>query len=163
VDVIDKLLLALKELLKSIKIDVNNATLHEQLVRFALAVQKGGDSIKPAVKAVIDNHWETLYQMHGKDLSAFSAAFLEKNKDSDSVPHLISAAIAVSLIDNNNNKTKAEEIIFRMADGDKYARTRSLDNCLLARKALRSFKSSRVQEFTTKAAEWYPHAAALRS
>jgi peptide alpha-N-acetyltransferase len=160
--VIDKLLLALRELLKSIKLDANNATLHEQLVRFALAVQKEGNSIKPAVKAVIDSHWETLYQSHGKSLSAFTAAFLKKNKDSGSVPHLISAAIAVSLIDTND-KAKAEEIVFRIADGDKFARTRTLENCLLARKTLKTFKSSRVQEFTTKAAGWFPHATALRS
>ncbi|KAG0242048.1 N-alpha-acetyltransferase 16, NatA auxiliary subunit-like protein [Mortierella sp. GBAus27b] len=157
----NKLLLALRELLKSIKLDANNATLHEQLVRFALAVQKEGNSIKPAVKAVIDSHWETLYQSHGKSLSAFTAAFLKKNKDSGSVPHLISAAIAVSLIDTNN-KAKAEEIVFRIADGDNFARTRTLENCLLARKTLKTFKSSRVQEFTTKAAGWFPHATALR-
>ncbi|KAF9353908.1 N-alpha-acetyltransferase 15, NatA auxiliary subunit [Mortierella sp. NVP85] len=158
----NKLALALRELLKSIKIDANNATLHEQLVRFALAVQKAGDTIKPAVKTVIDSHWEMLYQKNGKDLASFTAAFLNENKDSGSVPHLISAAMAVSLIDTSNKgKSKAEEIIFRITDA-KFAGTRSLENCLLARKTLKAFKSGRVLEFTKKAAEWYPLATALR-
>lgn len=158
----DKLMLSLQSLLKAHKIDANSATLHEQLVRFALAVQKAGDSLKPAVKSVIDKHWGTLYQPHAKDLSTFTAAFLEKNKDQSSVPHLISAAIAISLIDPANNKTKAEDVLFLIVD-DKYVKTRSLENCLLARKTLKSLRSSRVQEFTTKAAEWYPRANALRS
>ncbi|KAF8926049.1 NMDA receptor-regulated protein 1-domain-containing protein [Dissophora ornata] len=159
----NKLLLALKALLKSHKIDANSATLHEQLVRFALAVQKAGDSLKPTVKSVIDNHWNTLYQSYGKDLSGFTAAFLEKNKEEGSVPHLVSAAIAVSLIDPVNNKAKAEDILFLMADSDKYESTRSLENCLLAKKMLKSLRSSRLQEFTAKAAKWFPKATALQS
>ncbi|KAG0253742.1 N-alpha-acetyltransferase 16, NatA auxiliary subunit [Mortierella polycephala] len=155
----NKLLLALKSLLKSIKIDANNATLHEQLVRFALAVQKAGDTLKPAVKSVINKHWETLYQ--GKDLSGFNAQFLAKNKDLGSVPHLISAAIAVSLI-HPNDKTKAEEILFAMGE-DKYVSTRSLENCLLSMKTLKSLRSNRLQEFKTKAAKWYPKATAFQS
>ncbi|KAI8598904.1 NMDA receptor-regulated protein 1-domain-containing protein [Dissophora ornata] len=161
----NKLLLALQSLLKAFKLDASNATLHEQLVRFALAVQKAGDSLKPTVKSVIDKHWDTLYQSHGKDLSAFTAAFLERSKDQGSVPDLISAAIAVSLVDPANNKAKAEDMLFLTVDdrGNKYVRTRSLDNCLLARKTLKSLRSSRVQEFTAKAAEWYPRANALQS
>ncbi|KAI7830391.1 NMDA receptor-regulated protein 1-domain-containing protein [Gamsiella multidivaricata] len=160
----NKLLLALKALLKSVQIDKTNATLHEQLVRFALAVQKPGDSIKPAVKSVIDKHWDTLYQGHAKDLSAFTSTFLETTaKKLSSVPHLISAAIAVSLIEpGNSGKTKAEEILFLMA-ADTYVRTRSLENCLLARKTLKNLKSSRVQEFTAKAREWYSKATVLQS
>ncbi|KAF9157176.1 N-alpha-acetyltransferase 16, NatA auxiliary subunit [Mortierella sp. AD010] len=150
----NKLLLALKALLKSHKIDANNSVLHEQLVRFALAVRKAGNSIKPAVKAVIDKHWDTLYQGKGDDLASFTASFIEKNKDLGSVPHLISAAIAVYLI-NPDEKSKAEDIMFSMAS-DKYVKTRSYENCIFARKTLKSWRSSRVKEFSAKAAEWYP-------
>jgi peptide alpha-N-acetyltransferase len=166
----DKLLLALKSLLKSVKIDKSNATLHEQLDRFALAVQTAGETLKPAVKTVIDQHWETLYQGHqGRDikaLSGFTGAFLETSKGQGSVPGLIAAAIAVSLIEPGaSGKTKAEEILFLMAGADenKYKRTRSLENCLLAKKTLKNVKSSRVKEFSTKAQEWFPTAKALQS
>ncbi|KAG0310653.1 N-alpha-acetyltransferase 16, NatA auxiliary subunit [Dissophora globulifera] len=169
----NKLLLALKALLKSHKLDADNATLHEQLVRFALAVQKQQESIKPAVKSVIDQHWSSLYgSFKQSDLAGFTAAFLNKQnkgavngkEEEGSVPRLISAAIAVSLIDPAKNKAKAEEILFLMAQDDsKYAKTRSLENCLLARKTLKSLRSDRVQEFTAKAAVWFPKATAFQS
>ncbi|KAF9930828.1 N-alpha-acetyltransferase 16, NatA auxiliary subunit [Linnemannia zychae] len=160
----NKLLLALKSLLKSVKIDPSNATLHEQLVRFALAVQKAGTSLKPAIKAVIDKHWDTLYHSDGKDLKAFTAKFLEGAKSLGSVPHLISAAIAISLIEAGADKAKsdAEAIIFLMGD-DKYTATRSLENVFLAQKTLKTLKSSRLQEFKTKAVEWFPQATVFQS
>ncbi|KAK3846708.1 MAG: NMDA receptor-regulated protein 1-domain-containing protein [Linnemannia gamsii] len=161
----NKLLLALKSLLKSVKIDANNATLHEQIVRFALAVQKAGTSIKPAVKSVIDKHWATLFQgKSSKDLKAFTAGFLETSKTLGSVPHLVSAAIAVSLIEpgTEKSKTEAESILFLIAD-EKYTATRSLENVVVAQKTLKSLRSSRVQEFKTKAAGWFPNAAIFQS
>ncbi|KAG9324170.1 hypothetical protein KVV02_007399 [Mortierella alpina] len=158
----NRLLLALKALLKSVQLDANNATLHEQLVRFALAVQKAGDSIKPAVKTVIDKHWETLYQNKSSDLPSFTASFLNKNKDLGSVPHLISAAIAVSLV-HPGEKAKAEEILFLMADDAKYKKTRSLENCILGLKTLKTMRSSRLPEFKAKAAEWFPKATVFQS
>ncbi|KAF9116161.1 N-alpha-acetyltransferase 16, NatA auxiliary subunit [Mortierella sp. AM989] len=156
----NKLLLALKALLKAQKIDENNADLHQQLVRFALTIQKAGDSINSTVKALIDKHWETLYHGKGNDLASFTASFLEKNKDLGSVPHLISAAIAVYRAEPNE-KSKAEEILFSMA-ADKYEKTRSYENCIFAKKTLKSFKSSRVAEFSAKAAEWYPRSAEFK-
>ncbi|KAF9195710.1 N-alpha-acetyltransferase 16, NatA auxiliary subunit, partial [Haplosporangium sp. Z 27] len=51
----NKLLLALRSLLKAHKIEPNNPVLHEQLVRFAITFQKA--SPKPSIKAVIDQHW----------------------------------------------------------------------------------------------------------
>ncbi|KAI1315077.1 N-alpha-acetyltransferase 16, NatA auxiliary subunit [Mortierella claussenii] len=155
----NKLLLALRALLKSIKIDANNATLHEQLVRFALAVRKAGDSIKPPVKAVIDKHWETLYHGKGQALTAFNDAFLDKNKELGSVPHLISAAMAASLIDPSV-KSKAEAILFSMEE-EKYNKTRSLENCITAKKTLKTLRSSRLPEFLTKTTVWFPKANAL--
>jgi peptide alpha-N-acetyltransferase len=158
-------LLALKSLLKSIKIDANNATLHEQLVRFALAVQKAGSSLKPAVKSVIDKHWDTLFQgMASKDLKAFTSGFLETSKTLGSVPHLISAAIAVSLIEPGTEKSKAEAeaLIFSIAE-EKYTGTRSLENVLVAQKTLKSLRSSRLQEFKSKAALWFPKATVFQS
>ena len=156
------MLLALKALLKSVQLDANNATLHEQLVRFALAVQKASDSIKPAVKTVIDKHWETLYQNKSSDLQSFTTVFLNKTKDLGSVPHLISAAIAVSLI-HPAEKAKAEEILFLMVDDAKYKKTRSLENCILTLKTLKTMRSSRLQEFKAKAAEWFPKATVFQS
>ncbi|KAF9157580.1 hypothetical protein DFQ27_000908 [Actinomortierella ambigua] len=55
-----KLLLALRALLKAHALDANNETLKKQLLRFAEDVKAAKD-IKPSVKAVIDNHWATLY------------------------------------------------------------------------------------------------------
>ncbi|KAF9435768.1 N-alpha-acetyltransferase 16, NatA auxiliary subunit [Entomortierella beljakovae] len=157
----NKLLLALKALIKSHKIDSNNATLHEQLVRFALAVQKAGDSIKPAVKTVIEKHWETLYEGKGQDLIAFTGGFFEKNKESVSVPHLISAAIAVSLADAKNGMSKAEEYLFLMTS-DKYVKTRTLEHCIIAKKTLRSLRSSRAKEFSSKASGLYPKSSEFK-
>ncbi|KAG0207111.1 N-alpha-acetyltransferase 16, NatA auxiliary subunit [Mortierella sp. GBA30] len=155
----NKLLLALKSLLKSLKIDPNHATLHEQLVRFALAVQKAGSSLKPNVKEVIDHHWSTLYQ--DQDLDCFARSFVVKNKESGSVPHMISAAIATSLI-HPSDKTKAEALLFLVQE-DRYQKTRSLENVVLIQKTLRSLRSSRLQEWKDMAKAWYPRAASFQS
>ncbi|GJJ69727.1 N-alpha-acetyltransferase 15/16, NatA auxiliary subunit [Entomortierella parvispora] len=154
----NKFLLALKSLLKAIKIDAENATLHEQLVRFALAVKKAGSALSPAAKTVIDKHWNDLYK--GQDLAAVGNSFLKKSEEQGSVPHLISAAIASSLIEPKNDK--AEAILFLMAD-DKYKSTRSLESALVAQKTLRSMRSGRVSEFRAKAAEWFPKATVFQS
>lgn len=156
------MLLALKALLKALKIDARNATLHEQLVRFALAVHKS--EIKPSTKTVIDKHWETLY--HGQDLAAFTGAFLKQQKDSaiGSVPHLISAAIAASLVSSSEaGKEKAEDILFLMAQEDvKFAKSRSVENVQVAIKTLKSMKSARVQELKAQATAWFPRATVFK-
>ncbi|KAG0372444.1 hypothetical protein BGX24_000251, partial [Mortierella sp. AD032] len=99
-----------------------------------------------------------------KDLKAFTAGFLETSKTLGSVPHLVSAAIAVSLIEpgTEKSKTEAESILFLIAD-EKYTATRSLENVVVAQKTLKSLRSSRVQEFKTKAAGWFPNAAIFQS
>ncbi|KAF9357803.1 N-alpha-acetyltransferase 16, NatA auxiliary subunit [Mortierella sp. NVP85] len=155
----NKLLLALKSLLKSIKIDPNHATLHEQLVRFGLAVQKAGSSLKPSVKAVIDQHWSTLY--HGQDLKAFAKAFVKKNKGLGSVPHTVSAAITMALL-APSEKSKAEDLLFTI-EGAQYQKTRSLENVLLVQKTLKSLKSSRLQAWNDKASAWFPRATAFKA
>ncbi|KAF9585553.1 N-alpha-acetyltransferase 15, NatA auxiliary subunit [Lunasporangiospora selenospora] len=170
-EIIDKLLLALKSLLKSVALDANHATLHEQLVRFALAVEKAGSSIKPAVKTVIDQHLSTLYGAKAnprtkEGLEAFTTEFLNKNKDLGSVPHLISAAISISLIGQpsaEKSKAKAEGILFLVEDQGKYGASCSLENCLLIQKTLKSLRSSRQAEFKQKAAVWFPKATAFQS
>lgn len=156
---LDKLLLALQCLLKSIKVDPRHATLHEQLVRFALAVQKAGLSLKPSVKAVIDQHWSTLYQ--GQDLEVFTSAFVEKNKDLGSIPHTVSAAIAIALL-HPSEKSKAEALLF-LSEGEQYQKTRSLENVVLIQKTLKSLRSSRLQEWKDKAKVWFPKATAFQT
>ncbi|KAF9139205.1 N-alpha-acetyltransferase 16, NatA auxiliary subunit [Mortierella sp. GBA39] len=160
----NKLLLALKALLKSIKIDANHATLHEQLVRFALAIQKSSSAktLKPSVKAVIDKHWSELYGTHGQDLSAFNAGFIEKTKDQGSVAHVISAAMSVYLIDPSKSLAKAEELLFSVEDEKRFGRTRTLENAILVQKTLKEFKSARQQEWKAKAGVWFPNAVALK-
>lgn len=156
------MLLALKALLKAHKIDASNATLHEQLVRFSLAVRKS--EIKPSTKTVVDKHWETLY--HGQDLATFTGAFLKQQKDSavGSVPHLISAAIAASLMDSSKaGKETAEEILFLMAKEEaKFGKSRSVENVQVAIKTLKSLKSARTQELKAQAAAWFPRATAFQ-
>lgn len=158
------MLLALKALLKAYKIDASSATLHEQLVRFALAVQHKGSEIKPSTKTVIDKHWSTLY--NGQDLAAFAGAFSKQQKDNavGSVPHLISAAITASLLDSSKaGKEKAEEILFLMVKEDaKFAKSRSVENVQVAIKTLKSLKSTRVQEMKTQAAAWFSRATAFQ-
>jgi hypothetical protein len=144
--------------LKSVKIDAGHATLHEQLVRFALAIKKAGSTLSPAVKTIVDKHWDTLYG--GQDLRAFSSSFLKKSEEQGSVPHLISAAIASSLIEPK--KDQAESILFLMVE-DKYTSTRTLESTLVAQKTLRSMRSSRVTEFRSKAAEWFPRATVFQT
>jgi peptide alpha-N-acetyltransferase len=146
-------------MLKAHQIEPNHATLHEQLVRFALAVKKS-TTIKPSVQSVIDQHWSALYQGRGQeqgDLEAFSAAFVTKNKDLGSVPHMVSAAIATSLI-HPTDKSKAEALLFSV-EQEQYQKTRSLENVVLVQKTLKSLRSSRLQEWKDKAKRWYPRAS----
>ncbi|KAF9115827.1 N-alpha-acetyltransferase 15, NatA auxiliary subunit [Mortierella sp. AM989] len=160
----NKLLLALKSLLKAIKIEPNSAELHEQLVRFALAVQKA--SLAPSVKTVIDQHWSTLYQ--GQDLAAFTSAFVEKNKDLGSVSHTVSAAAVAFLLSSSDSKnskaeslSKSEALLFSIQD-DQYQKTRSLEMVVLVQNLLKKWRSSRVQEWNEMAKTWYPRATAFQ-
>ncbi|KAG0331568.1 N-alpha-acetyltransferase 16, NatA auxiliary subunit [Podila humilis] len=160
----NKLLLALKALLKSHMIDADNATLHRQLVSFFLAVQSNAKDVKPSTKAVIDKHMETLYK--GQDLVAFTNTFLKQQQElkEGSVPHLVSSAIAFSLVEPSKaGKDKAEEILFKMVSEEgKYAKSRSINNVQEAIQTLKSLKSSRVQELKTTAAAWYPRATVFQ-
>ncbi|KAF9922180.1 N-alpha-acetyltransferase 16, NatA auxiliary subunit [Linnemannia zychae] len=161
----NKLLLALKALLKSSKIDSNNATMHEQLVRFALAVQKAtaAKTLPASVKAIIDQHWSELYGAHGPSgVDGFNAEFMKKNKDLGSVPHVISAAVSAYLIDPSKNLTKAEELLFSIEDGNKYGQTRTLENVLLVQKTLKVLRSKRQEEWKSKAKVWFPTAASFQ-
>lgn len=153
-------MLALKSLLKSMKIDPNHATLHEQLVRFRLAVEAAGSEIKANTKTVLDQHWKTLY--HGKDLKAFAAEFEKKNVETataGSVDHVIAAAMVSSLTEKEI--TKAEKLLF-LVDQDRFAGSRTLENTVLVLKTLRSMRSSRAQEFKAKAHGWFPLATVFR-
>ncbi|KAF9941414.1 N-alpha-acetyltransferase 15, NatA auxiliary subunit [Modicella reniformis] len=155
----NKLLLALKSLLKTIKIDPYYATLHEQLVRFALAVKKAESSLKPNVKSVIDLHWSTLFK--DQDLEEFTSAFVKANKKVGSVPHIISAAIAIALI-RPSEKSKAETLLFSIEE-ERYQKTRSLENVVLVQKSLKSLRSNRLQEWKDRARVWYPRATAFQN
>ncbi|KAF9394805.1 hypothetical protein CPC16_010160 [Podila verticillata] len=155
-----KFLLALKSLLKSIKIDPNHATLHEQLVRFRLAVEAAGSEIKANTKTVLDQHWNTLY--HGKDLSAFAAEFVKKNVESNnpgSVDHVIAAAMVASLTEKEVGK--ASDLLF-LVEQDRFKDSRTLENTVLVLKTLRSMRSSRAQEFKTKAHAWFTLATVFK-
>ncbi|KAF9421043.1 N-alpha-acetyltransferase 15, NatA auxiliary subunit [Podila epigama] len=160
----NKFLLALKALLKAHSLDASNATLHEQLVRFALAVKAKAGDIKPLTKSVIDKHWETLYSGH-KDVASFSDAFVKQHTDKTtavgSVPHLISAAIGVSLIDpSKSGKEKSETILFSMVqDEARFAKSRSWEDVQASIKTLKSIKSGRLQEFKDAAKAWYPRSS----
>ncbi|KAI1320538.1 N-alpha-acetyltransferase 16, NatA auxiliary subunit [Mortierella claussenii] len=170
----NKLLLALKALLMSHKLDPNHATLHEQLVRFALAVSKATSAtptLNSSVKAVIDQRWSTLYNNSPRnDLVSFITAFRDTLKDpkqnQGSVAHVISAAMAASLVyPDNEGKTKAEELLFSIADDEAFQKTRiqSLENVILVQRTLKSLRSLRVQEWKIKAQSWYPRATVFRS
>ncbi|KAF8960482.1 N-alpha-acetyltransferase 16, NatA auxiliary subunit [Entomortierella lignicola] len=159
----NKLLLALRSLLKAHKIEPNNPVLHEQLVRFAITFQKA--SPKPSVKAVIDQHWSTLYQ--GQDLAAFTASFVEKSKSLGSVDHVINAAIAVYLVSSSDSKiskseslSKGETLLFSIQDSQ-YQKTLSVDNVIAVQKLLKKWRSGRLQEWNEKARAWYPRATAF--
>ncbi|KAG0318074.1 hypothetical protein BGZ97_004361, partial [Linnemannia gamsii] len=60
------------------------------------------------------------------------------------------------------SKAEAEALIFSIAE-EKYTGTRSLENVLVAQKTLKSLRSSRLQEFKSKAALWFPKATVFQS
>ncbi|KAF9408017.1 N-alpha-acetyltransferase 15, NatA auxiliary subunit [Podila epigama] len=155
-----KYLLALGALLKSIKIDAHHATLHEQLVRFRLAVEAAGSEIKANTKKVLDQHWETLY--HSQDLKTFVAAFAQEQVEGSNaglVDGLIAAAMAASLTEKDI--AQAEKLLL-LVGTDRFAGSRTLDNSKLVLKTLRSMRSSRAQEFKSMAHTWYPLADAFK-
>lgn len=158
--ILEKFLLALKSLLKSIKINPNHATLYEQLVRFRLAVEASGSEIKANTKIVLDEHWNTLY--HGKDLKAFAAEFEKKNVETNnpgSVDHVIAAAMVASLTEKEVGK--AEKLLF-LVEQDRFKDSQTLENTVLVLKTLRSIRSSRAQEFKAKAHAWFPLATVFK-
>ncbi|KAF9438279.1 N-alpha-acetyltransferase 16, NatA auxiliary subunit [Entomortierella beljakovae] len=158
-----KLLLALKSLLKAIKIDPTNAVLHEQLVRFRITVKKG--PLNPSIKAVIDQHWSTLYQGH--DLVTFTNVFIEKSKGLGSVDNIINAALAIHQVasseskNNTVNLDKVETLLLSIQEAQ-YQNSRSLEDVIVVQRLLKKWRSSRVQEWVDMARVWYPRANAFK-
>ncbi|CAG8567067.1 5151_t:CDS:10, partial [Paraglomus brasilianum] len=105
-----KYLLALKPLLKAHNIDKNNPELHKNIIRFHKTISTS--EIHPTVKKVISAELQKILP-EDKDLESFTMEFLESNKNS--VPHLLSAAESLFLIDPGN-KARAEEIVLRIED-----------------------------------------------
>jgi hypothetical protein len=157
----DKILLALRSLVKAKEIDANHPRLFEQLVRFSLAVSKTTD-INPNVKEVVDKHWKEL--IGGKNVEDFVKDYVQSNEKvgSRSITHLIAEA-NVKLIMNPDNKSDVEELLFSVRDDSKYSKTRSLDDVTLIYKQLLKIKSSRVDEFKNLASQWFPMALVFKN
>ncbi|CAG8643020.1 7325_t:CDS:2, partial [Paraglomus occultum] len=139
-----KYLLALRSLLKAHSIDKNDPELHKNIIRFHKAVSTS--EIHPTVKKVISAEFQKILP-ENKDLETFTMELLESNKNS--VPHLLSAAESLFLIDPGN-KAKAEEIILRIED-PAYENGRSLKNCIASHEILKTvLNSTKADQFNEK-------------
>ncbi|CAG8764846.1 8183_t:CDS:2, partial [Gigaspora rosea] len=145
-----KYLLALKALLRAYSIDKENATLHNDIIRFHLAVSDNKE-INPTINQVIASEKVTLIP-ENMSLVEFNERFLERNK---SISHLLAGAEALYSIDPER-KQEAETLLL-MVDSEKYASTRTLENCIKVYETLKStFSSSKAEEFRVKCKEWFP-------
>ncbi|CAG8665248.1 17380_t:CDS:10, partial [Dentiscutata erythropus] len=145
-----KYLLALKALLRAYSIDKENATLHNDIIRFHLAVSDNKE-INPTINQVIASEKVTLIP-ENMPLVEFNERFLERNK---SILHLLVGAETLYAIDPEK-KQEAENLLL-MVDSEEYASTRTLENCIKVYETLKSiFNSSKAEEFRVKCKEWFP-------
>ncbi|CAG8494448.1 1112_t:CDS:10, partial [Scutellospora calospora] len=115
-----KYLLALRALLRAHNIDKENATLHNDIIRFHLAVSNDHE-INPTINQVIASE-KVILMPENKPLIEFNERFLERN---NGVSHLLVGAETLYLIDPEK-KHEAENLLL-MVDSEEYASTRTLE------------------------------------
>ncbi|CAG8552241.1 5817_t:CDS:10, partial [Racocetra fulgida] len=115
-----KYLLALRALLRAYNIDKENAALHNDIIRFHLAVSDDKE-INPTVNQVIASEKVTLIP-ENMPLVEFNERFLERNKG---IPHLLVGAKTLYAIDPE--KRQEAENLLLMVDSEEYASTRTLE------------------------------------
>ncbi|CAG8452976.1 18718_t:CDS:10 [Acaulospora morrowiae] len=145
-----KYLLALRSLLQAHKIDKENETLHNNVIRFKLEVASNRELHQTITQVVTE---ELAVLVPGdKPLIKFNEEFIERNKGS--IPHLLVGVKSLHLIDSEK-KQDATNLLLRVCD-DEYKKTRTLQNCISVCETLKFFESPNTNELMDKCREWFP-------
>jgi hypothetical protein len=144
----------LKCLLAASKIDASNPIVHEQIIRFKLAIDAASSSLKPQTAEVIKSEFTLL--PGSTSLPDYNSSFLSKNKIS---PRHVYAGLRVKHLLPSHDQSKNETEIFSTLDSTSIRLEEATEGLDL----LKSWKSSKVDDYKTKAAAKWPEATIFQS
>ncbi|KAI4869974.1 N-terminal acetyltransferase A, auxiliary subunit [Hypoxylon rubiginosum] len=147
----EKYVLALRCLNAALAIDPDNSTVHEQVVRFRLALNSKIKSLPSKVAEVLKSRFTTVDAF--ADLKKFNADYQEKHRDSPS--HVISAIKSERLLGEDKKKSEkglAGVLGLKAIEYEQAAEAFAL---------LKQWRSSEVDTFKAAAHEKWPEVTAF--
>ena len=144
-----KYLLALKCLLAAAALDKEHSRVHEDIVRFAIAIEKDAESISPEARDVIKSEFTLLPA--GGDLKKFNEEYFSKNKD---CARRTVSALKVRKILSPESASSVEKDIVNVLSLPSITFEEAKETYEL----LCSWKSSEAKAFRSKAAAKWPKA-----
>lgn len=145
----EKYLLALKCLLASSTLDKEHSKVHEQTVRFKLALDKDPDALASRSGEIIKSGFNLIPST--SDLSKFNDEFLSRHKN---CARRTTSALAVRKLLNPGSSAVCEKDIAAVIS----LPTISLQEATEALQLLTSWKSGEVEGLRSKAAAKWPNA-----
>ncbi|KAG9244925.1 tetratricopeptide [Calycina marina] len=147
----EKYLLALKCLIAASALDREHPKIHEQIVRFKLAIDEDSKTLPSQSQDAIKSEFTLL---SGSDTTAFNNAYLSKNKDN------IKATISGFKVRRTLSPKSASEVeksIVKLVNGDFI----TFDEAKEGLELLKSWKSGQAEAFKASAADKWPKALAF--
>ncbi|KAI9766056.1 MAG: hypothetical protein M1840_006763 [Geoglossum simile] len=151
-----KYVLALKCLLAAFKVDPKHPILHEQIIRFKLAL-KEADYHPQKVSEVITSEFARLFPSDDILLSEYNDTFLSEH--SQSPRHIHSALSIRQLLSPDSSRSQDERTLLGTLDLPHISQQEARAGLDL----LRSWNSASFTEYHAKAARKFPHATAFLS
>lgn len=150
----ERYLLALKCLLASSKIDRSHYTVHEQIVRYKLAIDSASSSLKSQTADVIKAEFTLLPS--STTLSDYNSSFLLEHKDS---PRHIYATLRVKQLLPSKDQSKNEQDVLATLDLAEITLEEGGEGLDL----LISWKSNQTEAFKAKATLKWPQATVFQT
>ncbi|KAI6713035.1 hypothetical protein JHW43_004406 [Diplocarpon mali] len=149
-----KYLLALKCLLAAAALDKEHSKVHEQAIRFKLAVDTDSTSISPVAKDVIASEFTMLPS--SVNLGVYNDEYLAKHKNSARCT--LSALRVRKLLQPDSATAIGKDVAATLQ-----LPTITLEEAAQALQSLQLWKSGEVEAFKTRAAGKWPHASIFSS
>lgn len=151
---IEKYILALKCLLASAALDKEHPRVHEQIVRFKLALDKAGEELNPKSADIIQSEFTLIPA--STSLTKFNDEYLSKHKGS--VPKIIAALKTRKLL-SPESATSCEKDVAAVLKNPSVTSEEAVE----ALELLRSWKSSEAESFREAAAAKWPKATVFEA
>lgn len=146
--------MALKCLLAAAKLEPAHPIVHEQTIRFKLAIDSASSSLKPQTIEVIKTEFTLLPP--STSLSDYNSSFLSEHKDS---PRHVYATLRVKHLLPTKEESKNEQEVLATLN---YS-TITLEEAGEGLNLLTVWKSSQIEAFKSKASSKWPEATVFQA